>query len=209
MSRYDEGESWWQRDGLDIDDAASTYIASLYWAATTITTVSSARGGGNADWLATMPIFLVLPRRSASGLPAQQVSLARGVSRRCGSAFQYLVISLYLRLAHGLLIQAGRAENHRSSIPSHANPAHSTIHKLKSCSLCSPLVSWVSSECVRVCVQVVITFCGSFFVCFPIQVGYGDIVPTSDLERMIACITMLCGTTMFSYVIGSVSTLVM
>ncbi|CAM9812213.1 unnamed protein product, partial [Ectocarpus sp. 8 AP-2014] len=78
MSRYDNDESWWQRDGLDIDDATSTYIASLYWAATTITTV-----------------------------------------------------------------------------------------------------------------------------------GYGDLVPTNDLERMIACLTMVCGTTMFSYVIGSVSTLVM
>lgn len=42
MSRYNNDESWWQRDGLDIDDATSTYIASLYWAATTITTV---RGG--------------------------------------------------------------------------------------------------------------------------------------------------------------------
>lgn len=39
-SRYDDDESWWERDGLDIDDALSTYIASLYWAATTITTVS-------------------------------------------------------------------------------------------------------------------------------------------------------------------------
>ena len=38
-SRYDDGESWWARDGLDRDDAKSTYIASLYWAATTITTV--------------------------------------------------------------------------------------------------------------------------------------------------------------------------
>eukprot|EP00752_Nemacystus_decipiens_P013801 g12253.t1 len=77
-SRYDDDESWWERDGLDIDDATSTYIASLYWAATTITTV-----------------------------------------------------------------------------------------------------------------------------------GYGDLVPTNDLERMVACLTMVCGTTMFSYVIGSVSTLVM
>lgn len=41
------------------------------------------------------------------------------------------------------------------------------------------------------------------------QVGYGDLVPTNDLERAIACLTMVCGTTMFSYVIGSVSTLVM
>ncbi|CAM9269782.1 unnamed protein product [Ascophyllum nodosum] len=40
-------------------------------------------------------------------------------------------------------------------------------------------------------------------------VGYGDITPTNDLERAVACLTMVCGTTMFSYVIGSVSTLVM
>lgn len=39
--------------------------------------------------------------------------------------------------------------------------------------------------------------------------GYGDLVPTNDIERVIACLTMVCGTTMFSYVIGSVSTLVM
>ncbi|CAM9091735.1 unnamed protein product [Chrysoparadoxa australica] len=36
-------------------------------------------------------------------------------------------------------------------------------------------------------------------------VGYGDISPTNDYERWIACITMVCGTTMFSYIIGSVS----
>lgn len=39
-SRYDDDDSWWERDGLNRDDARSTYIASLYWAATTITTVS-------------------------------------------------------------------------------------------------------------------------------------------------------------------------
>lgn len=39
-SRYDDDDSWWERDGLNRDDAKSTYIASLYWAATTITTVS-------------------------------------------------------------------------------------------------------------------------------------------------------------------------
>ena len=54
-SRYDEDASWWQRDGLEIDDATSTYIASLYWAATTITTVrrnrvrASNRGGKQSD----------------------------------------------------------------------------------------------------------------------------------------------------------------
>ncbi|CAM9886997.1 unnamed protein product, partial [Discosporangium mesarthrocarpum] len=39
-------------------------------------------------------------------------------------------------------------------------------------------------------------------------VGYGDIKPLNDLERVIACFTMVCGTTMFSYVIGSVSSIV-
>lgn len=48
-----------------------------------------------------------------------------------------------------------------------------------------------------------------FVVLLGSQVGYGDLVPTNDLERAIACLTMVCGTTMFSYVIGSVSTLVM
>ena len=42
-SRYDADESWWEIDGLKLDDATSTYIASLYWAATTITTVRSTR----------------------------------------------------------------------------------------------------------------------------------------------------------------------
>lgn len=42
-SRYDEDASWWERDGLEIDDATSTYIASLYWATTTITTVRSSQ----------------------------------------------------------------------------------------------------------------------------------------------------------------------
>lgn len=39
-SRYDERRSWWEVDGLDIEDARSTYIASIYWAAATITTAS-------------------------------------------------------------------------------------------------------------------------------------------------------------------------
>lgn len=39
-SRYDERRSWWEKDGLDIDDARSTYIAAIYWAAATITTAS-------------------------------------------------------------------------------------------------------------------------------------------------------------------------
>lgn len=46
-SRYDEDASWWQRDGLEINDATSTYIASLYWATTTITTVRSSQDQKN------------------------------------------------------------------------------------------------------------------------------------------------------------------
>jgi Ion channel len=36
---------------------------------------------------------------------------------------------------------------------------------------------------------------------------YGDIVPSNDLQRVVACVTMLCGTTLFSYIIGAVSEL--
>lgn len=35
-------ESWWVLDGLSLADSTSTYIASLYWGVTTITTVSAA-----------------------------------------------------------------------------------------------------------------------------------------------------------------------
>lgn len=44
-SRYQEDgdDSWWGVDGLSKNDTVSTYIASLYWATTTITTVSSPR----------------------------------------------------------------------------------------------------------------------------------------------------------------------
>jgi CRP-like cAMP-binding protein len=38
-------------------------------------------------------------------------------------------------------------------------------------------------------------------------VGYGDIRPVNDTERLVACITMICGTTMFSYIIGTVNRL--
>jgi hypothetical protein len=32
-------------------------------------------------------------------------------------------------------------------------------------------------------------------------------VPSNDLQRVVACVTMLCGTTLFSYIIGAVSEL--
>lgn len=66
-----------------------------------------------------------------------------------------------------------------------------------SSSFVSPILFVFSSHLVR------------SFVGFLVQVGYGDLTPTNDIERMVACLTMVCGTTMFSYVIGSVSTLVM
>lgn len=46
-SRYQVEESWWVLDGLSLGDSRSTYIASLYWAVTTITTVSR-QSSGNA-----------------------------------------------------------------------------------------------------------------------------------------------------------------
>lgn len=62
---------------------------------------------------------------------------------------------------------------------------------------------FLDSQCFPMCCRV------HFVILLGSQVGYGDLVPTNDLERAIACLTMVCGTTMFSYVIGSVSTLVM
>lgn len=53
VSRYDVENSWWVLDGLVMEDTVSTYIASLYWAATTITTV-------NAHNVAARPAYLAI-----------------------------------------------------------------------------------------------------------------------------------------------------
>jgi voltage-gated potassium channel Kch len=39
-------------------------------------------------------------------------------------------------------------------------------------------------------------------------VGYGDIVPHSDEERIVAMVALLVGTGFYSYVIGSISSIV-
>eukprot|EP00854_Cymbomonas_tetramitiformis_P004820 gene4820-5888_t len=39
-------------------------------------------------------------------------------------------------------------------------------------------------------------------------IGYGDVVPTTDAERFFEIVAMLCGTSVFAYVVGSVCTIV-
>ena len=41
-----------------------------------------------------------------------------------------------------------------------------------------------------------------------LQVGYGDIIPGSDLEMLFACFAMLLGATIFGYIVGSLAAII-
>ena len=143
-SRYDDGQrSWWGQDGLDIDDTMSTYIASIYWAATTITTVNGQR-------LDSMSYD-----KRSNRIEGTSTADRLRVQQKSTRSFLAVLALQKIKIEH--------------------------------------LTEKERGGCLGV----------------GYQVGYGDITPTNDLERAVACLTMVCGTTMFSYVIGSVSTLVM